>query len=113
MRHVARFRFVADATGLIDMAPHPDSTLKGYHDQKLGSPAWDDDGFLVFMDPVKGTKAPSGDLRFIVQTVDGLRQIAIVQCKKSGPMSGTAVDRTASPKKLKSDLQLMRGCVQR
>ena len=107
------FELFADATGEFNMAPHPQSTLKGLHGHDLGSPAWDDDDFLVVMDPVKETQAPSGDLRFIVQTTTGGRQIAIVQCKKSGRVSSSTADRTASTAKVKNDLNLLRGCVQR
>lgn len=110
---IARVGGLAVADGGIKMASQTDSTLMGFHGQDLGLPAWDDAGFLVFMDPVSGKKAPSGDLRFMVQTAIGGRQVVIIQCKKSGPMSGNATDKTASPKLIKKDLELLRGCVER
>ena len=107
------FELFADASGAVIMTAHPQSTLKGLYGQDLGFPAWDDHDFLVFMDPIKGTQAPLGDLRFIVHTTTGGRQIAIVQCKKSGPVSSNTPDRTASAQQVKKDLQLLKDCVQR
>lgn len=95
------------------MAPRVDSTLEGLPAQKQGLPAWDDDGFLVFMDRVTGTHAPSGDLRFMVQTATAGRQLVIVQCQKSGRVSSDATDRTASPRQIKKHVHLLRDCVQR
>lgn len=75
--------------------------------------AWDDANFLVSMDSVHGPPAPSGDLRFVVGTLTGKRQVVIVQCKKVGAGTKKGRDRTASPKDIEQHLTQLRACIDR
>ena len=43
---------------------------------------WLAKGYLVFMDAKEGGKAPAGDIRFVVDTREGVHQLVIVRCKK-------------------------------
>ena len=74
---------------------------------------WDDPNFLVFMDSVSGPPAPSGDLRFVVETLTGKRQVVVVQCKKVGAGTQAGRDRTASIHDIEHHLTQLRGCFDR
>ena len=74
---------------------------------------WDDPSFLVFMDSVSGPPAPSGDLRFVVETVTGKRQVVVVQCKKVGAGTKAGRDRTASVQDIEHHLTQLRACFDR
>ncbi|DBB01091.1 TPA: hypothetical protein ACH3X1_000984 [Trebouxia sp. C0004] len=70
--------------------------------------AWDDPIFLVFMDSVFGSPAPSGDLRFVVETLTGKRQVVVVQCKRVGAGTRAGRDRTASIQDVQHHLTQLR-----
>ena len=85
--------------------------------QIAGNPSshfkWDDPDFLVFMDSVSGPPAPSGDLRFVVETLAGTQQVVVVQCKKVGADTKAGRDRTASLKDIEHHLKQLRACFDR
>ncbi|KAL3150993.1 hypothetical protein ABBQ38_012866 [Trebouxia sp. C0009 RCD-2024] len=86
----------------LTMDVSPRATLCEVNHNGVMALDWGDDDFLVFMDAHVGPQAPSGDLRMMVRTMTGKRQMAIIQCKKSGDVSA-----------VKDNLQLLRDCVQR
>jgi len=75
--------------------------------------AWDDPNCLVFMDSVSGPPAPSGDLRYVVETFTGKRQVVVVQCKKVGAGTKAGRDRTASIQDIEHHLIQLRACFDR
>lgn len=76
-------------------------------------PAWDDPNYLVSMDPVQGPAAPSGDLRYVVETGTGKRQLVVVQCKTVGAGTKKGRDRAAYPRDIEQHLTQLRACVDR
>ncbi len=75
--------------------------------------AWDNPNFLVFMDSVFGPPAPSGDLRFVVATPTGKRQVVIVQCKQVGAGTRAGRDRSALIQDIEHHLIQLRACFDR
>ncbi|DBB01188.1 TPA: hypothetical protein ACH3X1_001070 [Trebouxia sp. C0004] len=65
------------------------------------------------MDSISGPPAPSGDLRFVVQTLTGKLQVVVVQCKKVGAGTEQGRDRTASIHDTQHHLTQLRACFDR
>jgi len=87
--------------GAIETVPGLDSFItqpKGIVDV----PDWMAMGYLVHMDAKLGGKAPAGDLRFVIDTKKGVRQLVVVQCKKH---AGNDTVRPAQITNAYNDLQ--------
>ncbi len=65
-------------------------------------PDWMAMGFLVHMNAKHGGKAPVGDLRFVIDTKQGVRQLVIIQCNKH---AGNGTVRPAQIANAYDDLQ--------
>ena len=67
--------------GAIELQPGSQNFVT-QHNRVLTVPNWMADGYLVFIDAKYGGEAPAGDLRFVLDTAGGVRQLVIIQCKE-------------------------------